>query len=146
MRSIFSRATRVYMWLGPGNDDSNEAMDFISRVGPQAFSSDVLNMLHDKVLVQQIQSYLTSLRSSGDTSSEVSVANYPEANNLARLMVSMWQENSLYPGKDSELTRLVRGIKDVLRRDYWHRIWIVQEVVLSKEATVLCGVKGVALS
>jgi hypothetical protein len=32
-----------------------------------------------------------------------------------------------------------------LQRDYWHRIWIIQEVALAKEALVVVGTKSVSL-
>ncbi|KAH7125889.1 heterokaryon incompatibility protein-domain-containing protein [Dactylonectria macrodidyma] len=40
---------------------------------------------------------------------------------------------------------LQAGIRNILQRDYWHRIWIIQEVVLAKEALVVAGTKSVSL-
>jgi hypothetical protein len=33
------------------------------------------------------------------------------------------------------------GLKDLLSRDYWRRIWIVQEVFLARDLQILCGYK-----
>ncbi|PVH71223.1 hypothetical protein DL98DRAFT_521175 [Cadophora sp. DSE1049] len=32
-----------------------------------------------------------------------------------------------------------------MQREYWHRIWIIQEISLAQEATVLCGEKAIPL-
>ena len=34
---------------------------------------------------------------------------------------------------------IASGLRDVMRRPYWTRLWIIQEVALSKNATLVCG-------
>lgn len=36
-------------------------------------------------------------------------------------------------------------LRDLFRRDYWYRLWIVQEIVLAKQVIVLCGQHCVSL-
>lgn len=40
------------------------------------------------------------------------------------------------------LTPRVRGLWDVLHRSWWGRLWVVQEVALSKQPTLICGGKA----
>lgn len=40
-------------------------------------------------------------------------------------------------------TGLVDGIAHILQRDYWHRIWVVQEIALAKSISIICGRKSV---
>lgn len=35
------------------------------------------------------------------------------------------------------------NLREVLERDYWSRLWVIQEVLLSKYITVMCGSKSV---
>ena len=44
MRTIFSWADRVYIWLGPGSIETAKAMDFATRIGPRALAVGVLDM------------------------------------------------------------------------------------------------------
>ena len=44
MADIYSHADLVYVWLGPGTEDSNMAMDFVSSVGPRAFAAGALDL------------------------------------------------------------------------------------------------------
>lgn len=40
---------------------------------------------------------------------------------------------------------LARGIMELMQCEYWHRIWIIHEISLAQEATVLCGEKAIPL-
>ena len=41
------------------------------------------------------------------------------------------------------LTPLIQGFLDVVRRPWWERVWVVQEAALARSATVICGGKDV---
>jgi hypothetical protein len=40
--------------------------------------------------------------------------------------------------------RQARGVLALCERNYWRRIWIVQEIMLAREATIYCGSKAVS--
>lgn len=40
---------------------------------------------------------------------------------------------------------LARGIMELMQLEYWHRIWVIQEISLAQEATVLCGEKAIPI-
>ena len=49
-----------------------------------------------------------------------------------------------YSGSPNNRRRLMKdhgwiAMKDLYQREYWQRVWIVQEVCLAREAVVLCG-------
>jgi len=49
-----------------------------------------------------------------------------------------------WSGKDVDLKKLwnvrkAKAVRELFERGYWSRIWIVQEVLLAKEVSVLCG-------
>ncbi|KAJ4164492.1 hypothetical protein LMH87_006165 [Akanthomyces muscarius] len=110
MQYIFSQAEAVQMWLGPGTERSDMAMDFICRFGPRAMATGILN-------VGQNANFRDDLRDAV----------------------------SLHPGPSQSLP-IALAISDLMTREYWNRIWIVQEVALASKARVLCGTKSVPLN
>ncbi|KAI8165321.1 hypothetical protein K4K50_010510 [Colletotrichum sp. SAR 10_71] len=55
MRDIFSNAATVYIWLGLGIEETDQAMDLIYKYGPRLYASDALRMLDTASLVNTIQ-------------------------------------------------------------------------------------------
>ena len=152
MRDVFRDAELVYIWLGPSTVGSNVAMDFIARVGPRALDSGALALRKGEILlyhaVHEVEEYLKA-RSQAELE-PVDPNQY--TNNTVRL------GNFIYDfihepgwGKVGENIRacdddhLISGMQDLLRRDYWHRVWVIQEVTLAREAHVYCGGKTVTL-
>ncbi|KAF7556142.1 hypothetical protein G7Z17_g1653 [Cylindrodendrum hubeiense] len=148
MRDIYSRANLVYLWLGPGSEETDRAMDLLCHFGPQALAEcpkefpmdrDIWNRVKEDVM--RIDSLPTS-DSSGD--GDATTLAKP---GLSKLIIDMLTEPSL-PGKASTKVgekSVMDGINDILERDYWHRIWIIQEVTLAKDAVILCGGKSVPI-
>ncbi|KAF5676186.1 heterokaryon incompatibility protein [Fusarium heterosporum] len=135
MREIFSHATGVYLWLGTGTIESDLTMDFISRVGPRALSCDIANLLNKTAIRRGIDYYIKQQshpqRIDGHTASE---------SKLGPLFWDLLNEDALLAPSP-----LINGISNILQREHWHRIWIIQEVALAKEALVVVGTKSVSL-
>ena len=156
MHTIFGRADHVYIWLGPGSIETAKAMDFATRVGPRALAVGVLDLWSNcqlkKRVAQNIKDRASSfeVRDRNDRSSIM-------ARELADFIVDILREPDLQKGATLEERSLenapmnlkedslVRGIRELMLRDYWHRIWIIQEISLAQEATVLCGEKAIPL-
>ncbi|KAM0430059.1 hypothetical protein ACHAPT_006065 [Fusarium lateritium] len=87
MPDIYSNAESVAVWLGPEEDDSSSAVDFLDQVANQAKYPDKVSRL------------LTSGARNGDLAAVVSL----------------------------------------FERDYWRRLWVVQEVFNARDIHVYCG-------
>lgn len=87
MPDIYSNAESVAIWLGPDEDDSSSAVDFLELLAAQAKYPDKVSRL------------LTAGARNGDLAAVVSL----------------------------------------LERDYWRRLWVVQEVFKAREIHVYCG-------
>ncbi|EEU35646.1 uncharacterized protein NECHADRAFT_86864 [Fusarium vanettenii 77-13-4] len=136
MREIFSNADRVYSWLGPGSIGSGAAMDFISRIGPIAMRFEGLDLLPTD---ERVIAYLNNPTSyKGSTGNDGNVLGY------AHLIHDILHEPDLR-GKNHGDEGLAAGIQGLMEREYWHRIWINQEVALAKEVTIVCGAKTMPL-
>ncbi|KAF8860660.1 hypothetical protein BDZ45DRAFT_778174 [Acephala macrosclerotiorum] len=51
----------------------------------------------------------------------------------------MWKLNWLRPVVDSRTPTEICGILALLNRDYWNRVWIIQEVFKARKITIYCG-------
>ncbi|MBE3050099.1 HET domain-containing protein, partial [Candidatus Bathyarchaeota archaeon] len=154
MGAIYSEADVVLIWLGLGCDETDRTMDWVSRVGPRALSSGTLDLwlqrsnLSVQKRRQDISDYITLRYSSSDERAfDPNVENH-QVPELFRLVFDLIDEPGLHSDtshpKDGDAD-LVTGILNLMRRDYWHRIWIFQEVSLGKETMMLCGGKAVSL-
>ncbi|KAF5005238.1 hypothetical protein FDECE_8296 [Fusarium decemcellulare] len=134
MREIFGQAKTVYLWLGTGTVESDLTIDFISRVGTTAPSCDVIKSVYRVSLRNEINSYIEQ------SCLQASDGSTPSESKLGRFYYDLLNEDAL-----RTQSPLMTGIRNILQRNYWHRIWIVQEVVLAKEALVVVGTKSVSL-
>jgi hypothetical protein len=91
MRSIYERASHVFMWLQEPSDDSHLAF----------------------VLIRDVASHLRAGRDIAD-------------------FVKQWHET---PGRLKQF----QALNSLLQRDYWYRVWVIQEVKSASYATVHCG-------
>lgn len=148
MRSVFSQAEMVYSWLGLGCDETDRVMDWISRVGPRALSSGSPNFIGWGNTMVAIRHYIESRYSSseerplGDNGADNRTAE------VSRFFFDLLNEQRLHNDGFKPKFRkndLSPGILNLMRRDYWTRIWVIQEISLGKDTTVLCGAKAVPL-
>ncbi|RSM15844.1 hypothetical protein CDV31_004786 [Fusarium ambrosium] len=136
MRDIFSNADRVYSWLGPSANKSDMAMDFLSRIGPIAMKFEGLNI---QVRDEKVIAYLKN-----PTSYKDSTGVGGDVLEYARFIHDILREPDLR-GKTHTHRGLAAGIQSLMERDYWHRIWIFQEVALAREVVIVCGAKTMPL-
>jgi tetratricopeptide (TPR) repeat protein len=111
MREIYQKAVIVLVWLGPPYADSERAVDLIWELGERRRALRA-NM---KQRVEAAKLPLEPWRTGQDTA---------------------WLKDSL---KTKEKRREMTALLDLLERPWWHRTWIIQEVVLDKTLVILCG-------
>ncbi|KAI4862677.1 heterokaryon incompatibility protein-domain-containing protein [Hypoxylon rubiginosum] len=151
MGKIFSGTEQVYLWLGPAADGSDEVMDFISHIGPTALQLGDISR-PKRVLRDRIRDYVIDRSAAGENNqhihqdtieaSDSETVDEDRVTLIGDFILGLTQNLALLGGHEQSL---IPGIECLLRRDYWHRVWIVQEVSLAKVATVVCGQKTVAL-
>lgn len=143
MRHVFGRARVVYLWLGRGCAESDLAMNFVARVGPRAVGCNAarLAMYGDEEGRELLAGVAAVVRAREDArGGGVGVV----GSGLDEFLYDLLSENDLSPEHGRE-SALIDGLKNILVRDYWHRVWIIQEVALAKEAVVVVGGKRVPL-
>ena len=152
MRTIFSRADHVYIWLGAGSIETAEAIDFATRVGTRALTVGVLDLWLDRQLIEQVTQKIRDWALSVEVR-DCYNKNSIVAKELSDFIFDILREPGLHERamlgerslENDPTNLLVRGIKELMQREYWSRIWIIQELSLAQEATVLCGEKAIPL-
>ncbi len=114
MESIYKRAREVMIWLGPPRDGSDFAMDLFNE-----FSKlhDIVSQVHD------VHLYGSTDALSG-----------PMAE-IAEALVHRFGDKP-----DTTATPLLKLFHE---RQWWARVWIIQEFVLARQATFYCGDRSV---
>jgi hypothetical protein len=121
MSTLYERAQIVYGWLGPEENDSSYAIDMIG-----------------KLIANMPQQY----RNEGLTDW---IIDWDKAGYQWLEQVSELWTLSLDPGVGLDRpNRALAALTTFFRREYWKRVWILQEVILSTNIQFLCGHREVA--
>jgi len=115
MRDIYSKSTSALVWLGLAAEGSDAAMEGLHRVGKKAFEAGLLDLRKDDYL------------------------NWPHPDPEGRRSVTQKAVDDLINEDDVEFP--YHAVKTLSERNYWSRVWIVQEVATPKEVTIMCGFK-----
>jgi len=136
MAEIFGAAQRVFIWLGDDEETSGTGFTLPARSVEEAEKSDLLDskaywdvrtatirLLEDKRLSdwEKIATLLYFIRHLASNEHLVDFPIFPSVTNL------------------SHLKTLKEGAELLLKKRWWNRIWVVQETLLAKEATVVLG-------
>ncbi|KAF4810068.1 Heterokaryon incompatibility protein 6, OR allele [Colletotrichum siamense] len=138
MRDIFSNAAMVYIWLGPGTEKTDQAMDLIFKYGPRLHASGALEMPSNNGEIISLRNGVMG-RLDPAWQAKYGALGMGPATKLAATAVDLFTE---YHENDKVL---IPGLSDILHRSYWCRIWIIQEVALAREAAVMVGGRRVSL-
>ncbi|KAI1841287.1 hypothetical protein JX266_012523 [Neoarthrinium moseri] len=110
--AIFSAATRAIVWLGEAADKSDDAMDALGR-------------LVDEQLTPTVQKLWIALR--GKLPMVAENATHDHASSEKQ------------PSLDDQLHSLRTSIQLMMNRQYWRRIWSLQELAFTAKGEVSCG-------
>ncbi|KND93714.1 Heterokaryon incompatibility protein 6, OR allele [Tolypocladium ophioglossoides CBS 100239] len=145
MGAIFSQVELVYIWLGPHCHETDLAMGFISRIGPRALALGLLDLPARCKTRHHVQDDISKLLSKASQQRYLehspTAIRQPE---LARFAIELFEEPGM-TGGPSRNTNLMNGINKIFQREYWYRIWVIQEVALARDAVVLCDAKNVPI-
>jgi hypothetical protein len=131
MKVIYSRAKMVFSWLG---DETGELGGAI----------DALNMVHNQISRLPGYDYILA-KTNGGTYQLPSLSDLVEElgqEGLVGLTDLGWLVTHYQAGSDSALpVQVFARIQLLFGLKYWRRLWILQELVLAQNITLLCGSK-----
>lgn len=120
MTEIYARAKSTRVWLGPADETSDETMAQLAQIGQTVVDRRAFDLF--------VKMTNLSIR---DPEGAV------HAEDQAKELVEDMLERSLLQIKDT--LRLFTGVYRLLSRPYWSRVWILQEIVVSRNVEVYCG-------
>lgn len=127
MGSIFEKAAETIVWLGPAADDSDLLLDIFEEILP-----DALNVTNQhRPIASEVSRALQTLETSDDPieSSEHDVHTYE------------WLVERLVGRIPGKRAIPAQAAAKLFQREWWSRVWVVQEFILSKNTSITCGTK-----
>ncbi|KAI0422749.1 HET-domain-containing protein [Xylaria grammica] len=145
MGDIYKKADQVVAWLGPGDYDSQRAMEYLHELGKEAY---LCGFYHDQHSGHTFWQKLAEFYSTHQVTlpfspiptplKEVLHAEFYEHGPLSTLM-SLSAFHKINGWSDGGRCFPIREMKNLLRRPWFGRVWVLQEIALSKEAVFVCG-------
>lgn len=118
MAEIFERASEVFVWLGPSEDGSKEALEVLRQIGNEALQ------LHGQ--------YQHMNRHADNIDDKKAVGS-----NTFDTIRRKWFPDGV-PSFDLGLTQ------KVLQRSWFRRVWVLQEAALNENVTFYCGKQSIS--
>lgn len=140
MGDIYCLARRVLGWLGPISPEAQTFMDFVESMRHEKSTAFCDLNKHDFPELNQIRAYVAALIPPSDTSV------LPKALREACIDLRALSERILPllcesedARKKDEIILPVHGFIDVLARQWFGRMWVIQEACLSDHLVLVCG-------
>jgi hypothetical protein len=120
MTEIYTHAKSTRVWLGPADETSDEIMVKLAQIGKTVIDRGAADHF-----IRMTTLHIRDPASAG------------QAENQATSLIEDLLHESLVQLEDS--LRLLSGFRKLLSRPYWSRVWILQEIVVSRNVEVYCG-------
>ena len=142
MGGLYKKASAVIAWLGASADHSDDAIDHLDVLGEQAEACG----LHDGPKeCAQIWEAITTRPSYMDDPATIVLKCWIDGKQLLvpkHALESLLQ--SLSGWKSQNQVRLAAALYQLLRRPWWGRVWVLQEITLPRHAYFACGTKRIS--
>ncbi|KAK3377325.1 heterokaryon incompatibility protein-domain-containing protein [Lasiosphaeria ovina] len=150
MRDIFQKAETVYHWLGPEADDSDFLLDWAAAFGREASQADVLGFVamcpgaQEEFLLRFLSDKHPDIvpkpTSRGSSSSDMSTEMLEDnASIFTHRAAPFLVQLAIQPPPDLSSARMSKAMEALLRRSFFQRLWIVQELAVARNGVFLCG-------
>jgi hypothetical protein len=142
MGNIYRRAQKVIAWLGPADDSSDAVMDYLNDLGKRADACDLamgpeiclrlwLALASNPPAVQKIPEIRAfALALSGRNNFSITAMQ-----DLLHSIDGWHSRDKLLP---------MAGLKRLLGRPWWGRVWVLQEIALPQHAEFVCGTRTIS--
>lgn len=131
MDQIYCNALEVVVWLGPAADDSDKAMRLIG--GNQRKGSPYLDSNTPIDLPSIPELFLRSI------GPPLSIPGPTASNPGPPLPPLIPSPKHIYRGELKPSGDPKAALRALFQRPYWHRTWIIQEIMLARSLVVFCG-------
>lgn len=128
MKDIYAKASNTRVWLGPADEDSDEVIAELNRIGDLVVKTDLVKLIIE----------VGRLRRNWD---DRSAERYQELEKMKEVsLAGLFKEaTDNLPHTTAFLTSSVK----LFSREYWKRVWILQELVVSSRIIFQCGTSNI---
>jgi hypothetical protein len=134
MEKVYSKADNVIVWLGNSNEDADEALEWCKRISRCVAGQPLFKMSYKPNLLDRRTRRQAAIQLWEFTLSGVFRHLYI---GLVRLRSRLLQQTDL------DLNSVPDSVQSLFAREWFSRMWTVQEVALAHEAVVRCGSKSI---
>jgi hypothetical protein len=120
MRDVYAYARRTRVWLGPTESNSDQAIIKLTEIGKAVVDRRAFDAMIRMTLL----------------SSENPDEAYDAEMQVRGLVGDMLKNSAI---EQAESYHLLTELGCLLSRSYWERVWILQEIAVSREVEVHCG-------
>ncbi|KAM7218660.1 Heterokaryon incompatibility protein (HET) domain containing protein [Rhypophila decipiens] len=140
MREVFQKAETVYHWLGPEADDSDFLLDWAAEFGREAFRADMLGFAAMSPNEQQ-ECLLRCLADNRPDLAPKIISQSPFLSDMSftHKAAPFLVQLAIQDPPDLSSTQMNKAMEAFLRRSFFQRLWIVQELAISRNSMFLCG-------
>ena len=142
MAKIYQRAHHVFAWLGPANKSSDLAICCINTIGKMAEDRGIRNAFEKCLEIWQDMDCVL-----GGSQRLVSVDPIFRDIDGSIFTVSRKAFRDLFDvfsGQSNQSDLLpIAELKEFFTRSWWARVWILQEITLSRDTHLICGAQTV---
>jgi hypothetical protein len=147
MGQIYSMAKNVVVWLGSEQSVGPDALrpfSFLTQLPALGQLKSVLN----EQLPEELSASSFSRLSIDDGENKQSPADFKGDTVLLAFTVLYMLSGDAHilalvqqgtPEQDAFRERILRALLEIFERPWWNRMWVVQEIVLAREVTVMYG-------
>ena len=163
MRNVYSKATEVLVWLGESSKEMTTPDPVARSLATEEQNTTTASRLILETVVEREQNNGSSTSVNGRPSlnrGSIPVSDlfldylHQMVTEMRRIQSSgqdpkssfLYQElqSQIYESCSSGLfTDLYRGFHNIVRRRWWSRLWVVQEVTLARSAILICSNRAV---
>ncbi|KAM7210162.1 Heterokaryon incompatibility protein (HET) domain containing protein [Rhypophila decipiens] len=135
MAELYGRAERTLAWIGVGTPDSDVAIAVMDKVGRRMLAKSNSKYLRGDG-EERASSALEEFErlTAGAAAGEWNLQNPDELLKLVPDLMGEYLPNASFP---------VAEYRALLSQEYWSRMWIQQEVVISSKVVVCCGYSNI---
>ncbi|KAI1425907.1 HET-domain-containing protein [Xylaria sp. FL1777] len=152
MRDIYVQANEVLVWLGPGDSESQRAIEYLEELGEEAYSC---GFYHNEHIGELSWRRLATLYSTHRGDPPDSIATRMKAILEAEFRQHIFASTPMIVYQLGNLFHKINGwsrnskcfpiqeMKNILKRQWFERVWVLQEIAVSKKAKFICGTKSI---
>ena len=134
MEKVYSKADKVIVWLGDSNEKADEALEWCKRISRCVAGQPLFKMSYKPNLLDRRTRRQAAIQLWEFTISGV----------FRRLYIGLLRLRSRWLQQmEPDLNSVPASVQSLFARDWFSRMWTVQEVALAHEPLVMCGSKSI---